>query len=143
MMAFSFSAICLSALICAVMIAPLDEASAHFFSIVPFEANRAAPFNEMLSPENVLIIGPSPDDNQRRVAAWAERPIYKRSGRGYYNLTDYFGCVRGKKEPAGRLIIVILSRKDMRSRQFIWTAIFLVGVFPAFFNLGRAAKRVI
>jgi hypothetical protein len=72
--------LCPIILIGAVVVAPLDEARTHSFAAGATQSQPVAQFNEVLSSENVFIIGASPNKEQRLNPNWPHRPIYERNG---------------------------------------------------------------
>jgi hypothetical protein len=90
-----------SILIGAIVVAPLYGIRAESFSIVPLEKYAVAPLNEVCLPKNVFIIGPSPNQHQRR---WTNSNAIsnKRIRRWHFDNLTCFNSFWGNKKWFGR-----------------------------------------
>jgi len=100
-----------SIIIGAVVIAPLNESRAHSFLPMTLKPELMAPLNEVGPPENILVIGATPDEDQWFHPGMMERPkINKRLSGGNFKEPTCFYRLWSQEEWLAGISVAILWR---------------------------------
>lgn len=82
----------------AVVAAPLNEGSAKIDPIVAVQTKFSTPFDDMPSPENILVVGAAPDQEQRGCSYGIKRPINDGTSTRNFDFLAQFFAPWGDKE---------------------------------------------
>jgi hypothetical protein len=124
----------------AIVIAPLSEFRAEAMAAIrAAEGHSIAPFDKVLSVENIFIIRPTPDEDQWRIADWTPTPINDSTrARHFYDPTLLNGLGSNKKFRWG-ISVTIIEHKiasrpapiNLNSHVFGWR---VAAIFPFWRN---------